>query len=260
MRTVFRTNNIDCSSRWSTPFDALGPLVAGFYTRTPLQEVIGSDCVLVVGGNVTRKTPSPNTCCGMPRGGGRCGCMLSARPSRLDADAGTVVRVQPGARRRALPRSWPGWRRPVGRCRATFSWISVRRAAGRPRYRPGGAGAGPPRCWKAAASPCSSDLLRSLERARRCSSSTTCCILRGSARARRCSSSSTAPTRWAPGTWGFCRRAAGLRPVADEAARKSLERAWGAEIPSEPGADFDAMLELCHGGVWVRSISPEATP
>ena len=36
--------------------------------------------------------------------------------------------------------------------------------------------------------------------------------------------------------------------VADEAARKSLERAWGAEIPSEPGADFDAMLELCHGG------------
>ncbi len=56
MRTVFRTNNIDCTSRWSTPFDALGPLM-GFYTRAPLEEVIGKDCVLVVGGNVTEEKP-----------------------------------------------------------------------------------------------------------------------------------------------------------------------------------------------------------
>jgi NADH-quinone oxidoreductase subunit G len=40
----------------------------------------------------------------------------------------------------------------------------------------------------------------------------------------------------------------GLRAVADDGARTTLERAWGAEIPSEPGADFDAMLELCDGG------------
>ena len=40
----------------------------------------------------------------------------------------------------------------------------------------------------------------------------------------------------------------GLRPVADDAARTILEQAWGAEIPSEPGADFDAMLELCDAG------------
>ncbi|WP_287092270.1 hypothetical protein, partial [Mesorhizobium sp.] len=33
MRTVFRTHNIDCSSRWSTPFETLGPSVAGFYSR-----------------------------------------------------------------------------------------------------------------------------------------------------------------------------------------------------------------------------------
>ena len=40
----------------------------------------------------------------------------------------------------------------------------------------------------------------------------------------------------------------GLRAVTDDAARATLERAWGAEIPSEPGADFDAMLELCDTG------------
>ena len=40
----------------------------------------------------------------------------------------------------------------------------------------------------------------------------------------------------------------GLRAVADDTARATLERAWGAEIPSEPGADFDAMLELCDTG------------
>jgi NADH-quinone oxidoreductase subunit G len=40
----------------------------------------------------------------------------------------------------------------------------------------------------------------------------------------------------------------GLRAVADDAARTTLERAWGTEIPSEPGADFDAMLELCDEG------------
>jgi NADH-quinone oxidoreductase subunit G len=40
----------------------------------------------------------------------------------------------------------------------------------------------------------------------------------------------------------------GLCAVADDAARTTLERAWGAEIPPEPGADFDTMLELCDGG------------
>jgi NADH-quinone oxidoreductase subunit G len=40
----------------------------------------------------------------------------------------------------------------------------------------------------------------------------------------------------------------GLRAVADDAARTTLEQAWGAAIPPEPGADFDAMLELCDEG------------
>ncbi len=96
MRTVFRTNNIDCTSRWSTPFDALGPLM-GFYTRAPLEEVIGKDCVLVVGGNVTEENPVTEY---LLRDGARQRhtrlLMLSARPSRLDADARAVVRAPPG--------------------------------------------------------------------------------------------------------------------------------------------------------------------
>ena len=57
MRTVFRTNNINSSSRWSVPFDALGPLVANFYGRVPLDDVILADCVVVVGSNVNEENP-----------------------------------------------------------------------------------------------------------------------------------------------------------------------------------------------------------
>ncbi|OWK22909.1 hypothetical protein AJ87_38490 [Rhizobium yanglingense] len=40
----------------------------------------------------------------------------------------------------------------------------------------------------------------------------------------------------------------GLWAVTDDATRTTLARNWGAEIPSEPGAGLDAMLELCVGG------------
>jgi NADH-quinone oxidoreductase subunit G len=40
----------------------------------------------------------------------------------------------------------------------------------------------------------------------------------------------------------------GLRPVDDDTARAILEQNWDAEIPSEPGADFGRMLELCDAG------------
>ena len=40
----------------------------------------------------------------------------------------------------------------------------------------------------------------------------------------------------------------GLRPLADASARAVLEAAWGAEIPSDPGMDLDAMLELSAAG------------
>ncbi|OWK21932.1 hypothetical protein AJ88_13125 [Mesorhizobium amorphae CCBAU 01583] len=52
----------------------------------------------------------------------------------------------------------------------------------------------------------------------------------------------------------------GLRALANDAARATLERAWGAEIPSEPGVDFDAMLELCDrkrmGALYIAGSDP----
>ena len=78
------------------------PVGGGLHSRT-LEEVIGSDCVLVVGGNVTTKTRSPNTCCGMPRGGGRTGCSCSRRghPAWTPMPE-AVVRVQPGGEAASL--------------------------------------------------------------------------------------------------------------------------------------------------------------
>ncbi|TJV29522.1 MAG: NADH dehydrogenase (quinone) subunit G, partial [Mesorhizobium sp.] len=85
------------------PFETLGPLVAGFYTRAPLEEVIGNDCVLVVGGNVTDENPVTEYLLRDSARRRQTGLlMLSARPSRLDADARVVVRVRPGGEAASL--------------------------------------------------------------------------------------------------------------------------------------------------------------
>ncbi len=103
MRTVFRTNNVDCSSRWSTPLDILAPIVASFYSREPLGQVIGKDCVLIIGGNVTEENPVTEYLLrdAVRRRNTRL-LMLSARPSRLDADARAVLRAHPGGEAQSL--------------------------------------------------------------------------------------------------------------------------------------------------------------
>ena len=85
MRTVFHTNNIDLSSRWSVPFDAVGPLVRN-YARAPLGDVILADCTLVVGSNVTEENPVTEYLLrGAARNRHTALHILSTRPSRLDA-------------------------------------------------------------------------------------------------------------------------------------------------------------------------------
>ena len=97
MRTVFRTNNINSSSRWSVPFDALGPLVANFYGRAPLDDVILADCVVVVGSNVNEENPVTEYLLrGAARNRHTALYVLSTRPSRLDADARAAIRIPPG--------------------------------------------------------------------------------------------------------------------------------------------------------------------
>ncbi|MDX8477509.1 NADH-quinone oxidoreductase subunit NuoG [Mesorhizobium sp. VK24D] len=256
MRTTFRTNNIDCSSRWSTPFDALGPLVAGFYTRAPLEEVIGNDCVLVVGGNVTDENPVTEYLlrdCARRRQTGL--LMLSARPSRLDADARAVVRVPPG-----------------GEAQGLAAVVAGLGAAGQglPGDGPAAVADGDDPNTLAAALLegrsatvlVSADLLRSpLARATLCQLNNLLQVLRALGKDLAMQFLFDRANQLGAWDMGVLPTVLpGLCALADDAPRATLERAWGAEIPSEPGVDFDAVLELCDrkrmGALYIAGSDP----
>ncbi|NNU40968.1 NADH-quinone oxidoreductase subunit NuoG [Rhizobium sophorae] len=255
LRTVFRTNNIDCSSRWSAPFDTLGPLVGGFYSRAPLGDVIGNVCILIVGGNVTEENPVTEYLLRDAARRRQAGLlMLSARPSRLDADAREVVRVLPGGEAASIAAVVAGLVTAAGQALpasalATIEATIERSAADAPSDGPGRLAT----ALKEAGSVTvlvSVDLLRSpdapvtlqqinnlLQLLRRLGKGPAMQFLFDRANQM--------------GAWdmgGLPAALPGLRPVADDAARATLARNWGAEFPSEPGAGLDAMLELCVGG------------
>ncbi|TGQ53430.1 NADH dehydrogenase (quinone) subunit G [Mesorhizobium sp. M1C.F.Ca.ET.193.01.1.1] len=250
MRTEFRTNNIDCSSRWSTPFDALRPLVTGFYTRAPLEEVIGKDCVLVVGGNVTDENPVTEY---LLRDGARRRktrlLMLSARPSRLDADAHVVVRVPPGGEAQGLAAVVRGLGAAGQAVPGDVTDISA--TTGGPAAATDGDD--PTRLATALLEGrsvtvfVSADLLRSpLARATLQQLSNLLQVLRALGKGLAMQFLFDRANQLGAWDMGVLPTALpGLRALADDAARAAFERAWGAEIPSEPGVDFDAMLELC---------------
>lgn len=254
MRTVFRTNNIDCASRWSTPFDALGPLVASFYTRAPLEDVIGNDCVLVVGGNVTEENPVTEYLlrdCARRRQTGL--LMLSARPSRLDADARTVVRVPPGGEAAGLAAVVACLVAPASQALPGDVPVDI----GTPTGKLGATdGDGPDRVAAALLDSgsvtvlVSVDLLRlPLARAALQQINKLLRILRALGKDLAMQFLFDRANQLGAWDMGVLPTALpGLRAVADDAARATFERAWGAGIPSEPGADFETMLELCDGG------------
>lgn len=251
MRTVFRTNNIDCSSRWSTPFGALGPLVAGFYSRAPLDDVIANDCVLVVGGNVTEENPVTEY---LLRDGARRQhtglLMLSARPSRLDADARVVVRVSPGGEAASLAAVVAGLVAAAGQALPGDALATIGSSAVNTDNDGTGRLAAALKRGRSVTVLISVDLLRSPE------ARVTLQQLNNLLRVLRLLGKDPAmqflfDRANQMGAWdmGILPAALpGLRAVADDAARTVLTQAWGAEIPSEPGADLDAMLELCVGG------------
>ncbi len=255
MRTVFRTNNIDCSSRWSTPFDALGPLVAGFYTRAPLEELIGNDCVLVVGGNVTDENPVTEY---LLRDGARRRqtglLMLSARPSRLDADARAVLRVRPGSEAASLAAVVAGLVAAAGQASLADVFADLGAATDGPAVTPEDGGAHRLAValmeGKSVTVLVSADLLRSPEaRATLQQLNNLLQLLRALGKGPAMQFLFDRANQL--GAWDMGVLPAvlpGMRPVVDVAARTTLERAWGAEIPSEPGADFEVMLELCDSG------------
>ncbi|HVI91586.1 MAG TPA: NADH-quinone oxidoreductase subunit NuoG [Dongiaceae bacterium] len=255
MRTVFRTNNIDSSSRWSTPCDTLGPLMAGFYTRAPLEEVIGNDCVFVVGGNVTDENPVTEY---LLRDGARRRrtklLMLSTRPSRLDADAQAVVHVPPGREAASLAAVVAGLIAAAGQALPGDILADISATTGRSN-----AAADGDRSDRLVAALLAStsitvlvsvDLLRSPERRTTLQQLNNILQLLH-ARGKGLAMQFLFDRANQLGAWDMGVLPAtlpGLYPVADGAARETLERAWGAEIPSEPGVGLDGMLELCVGG------------
>ncbi len=254
MRTVFRTNNIDCSSRWFTPFDALGPLVADFYSRAPLDDVIANDCVLVVGGNVTEENPVTEY---LLRDGARRKqtelLMLATRPSRLDADARVVVRVPPGGEAASVASVVAGLVAAAGQALPAEFLADIRAATGWPRAADSD---GSDRLANALVEGRSVTVLVSVDLLRSPAARATLQQINNLLQVLRVLGKGLAmqflfDRANQMGAWdmGVLPGALpGLQAVADDAARTALARNWGAEIPSEPGVDLDAMLELCLGG------------
>ncbi|MBB5576655.1 NADH-quinone oxidoreductase subunit NuoG [Rhizobium paranaense] len=255
MRTVLRTNNIDCSTRWSTPFDILGPLVARFYRRAPLDEVIGNDCVLIVGGNVTEENPVTEY---LLRDGARRRhtglLMLSARPSRLDADARVVVRVPPGGEAAGLAAVVAGLVEAAGQTLSGEASADISAKIGRPEARADSDGLD--RLAEALEKGRSVTVLVSVELLRLPEARATLQQLNNLLRVLHLLGKGPAmqflfDRANQMGAWDMGVLPAalpGLRAITDGAARATLARKWGAEIPSESGAGLDAMLELCVGG------------
>ncbi len=255
MRTVFRTNNIDCSTRWSAPFDTLGPLLAAFYSRAPLDDVIGNDCVLIVGGNVTEENPVTEY---LLRDGARRRqtglLMLSARPSRLDADARVVVRVPPGGEAASLAAVVAELMAAAGQTLPGDAFADIEGAIGRPGPSTGSDGtdrlATALKEGRSVTMLVSVDLLRSPEaRVTLQQLNNLLQVLRLLGKAPAMQFLFDRANQMGAWDMGVLPAALpGLQAVADDAARATLARNWGAEIPPEPGANFDAMLELCVGG------------
>ncbi|MBX4998728.1 NADH-quinone oxidoreductase subunit NuoG [Rhizobium lentis] len=255
MRTAFRTNSIDCSSRWSTPFDTLGPLLAAFHSRAPLDDVIGNDCVLVVGGNVTEENPVTEY---LLRDGVRRRqtglLMLSARPSRLDADARVVVRVLPGEEAAGLAAVVAGLVAAVGQALPGDVLAGIDATIGKPAAETGIDG--PDRLAAALKEGRSVTVLVSVDLLRLPEARATLQQINNLLQVLRLLGKDPAMQFLFDranqlGAWDMGVLPAalpGLRAVTDDVARTTLARNWGAEIPSEPGANLDAMLELCVGG------------
>jgi NADH-quinone oxidoreductase subunit G len=255
MRTVLRTNNIDCSSRWSTPFDILAPLIGAFYSRAQLDDVIGNDCVLVVGGNITEENPvSEYLIRGRARREKTTLLMLSARPSRLDADARVVVRAPPGGEAISLSAVVASLAAAAGQ---TLQGEVIADSDATIGGEAASVGSNTTYHLATALSQAgSTTVLVSIDLLRSPQARATLQQLGNLLQMLRLLGKGVAMQFLFDranqlGAWDMGVLPAalpGLRPVADDAARAALARAWDAEIPAEPGADIDTMLERCVGG------------
>ena len=259
MRTVFKTNNVDSSARWSVPFDALKSLIENFYTRAPLDEVIRADCVLVVGGNVTQENPVTEYLLrGVARPGDTELFMLATRPSRLDADARGVLRIPPNGEAAMLGAVLAGLLTATKDQKLEFANLDAVRASLNTAAQSGAPADPEPldRLVSALAGSRSVTVFISADVLRSPQARAALQMLDNLGRVLRALDKDVAVQFLFDranqlGAWdmGVLPGALpGLRPVNDDTARAALKTAWDAEIPPEPGADFDQMLALCEAG------------
>jgi NADH-quinone oxidoreductase subunit G len=242
MRTVFRTNSIDSSSRFSAAGGdasrSLAGLFGALYSRRSLHEVLDADCILVLGATVTDETPVTEYLLrGATRGGGSKLFIASVRPSRLDSEASASVRLLPGDEAALLS--------------ALLDGIV------------GGAKTPPPEfadfLEKAAAAlgdASTVTLLIGVDLLRSPGAAAALSMARGLAEAlgalgKECGFQFLFDRPNQMGAWelgGLPDLLPGWRPVADAAARAALEEAWGVPLPAEPGDGFCRMLERSEAG------------
>jgi NADH-quinone oxidoreductase subunit G len=259
MRTVFRTNNIDSSSRWSVPSDALGPLVANFYGRAPLDDVLLADCVVVVGSNVNEENPVTEYLLrGAARNRHTALYVLSTRPSRLDADARAAIRIPPGEEAAILAAVMARLLNAPAdqaRLRAAFRNFDAVQAS-LLSAEPTADGEAFSRLIAALSGGASVTLLAGADLLRSPDPRVSLQMLHGLAQILRGLGKATLvqflfdrPNQLGAWDLGVLPTALpGLRPVEDATARTLLEQAWGAAIPSGPGVGLDRMLELGAAG------------
>ncbi len=244
MRTVFHSNNMDSSTRWSAPDGALKRLFGGLYARRSLHRVLEADCILVIGSNVTESNPvSEYLMRDAARNGKKQLFVASSRPSRLDTEASASLRLAPGGEATLLA--------------AMLSALTESGGNG------GDGGDVPPPCREFLE--CA---IPSLNTASEVTILVGVDILR---------SPWAAPALRLLGTLGRALKTSGKRAglqflfdrpnqmgawelgalptvlpgwqsVDDAIARASFEEAWGMSLPSQPGADVHQILARCEAG------------
>lgn len=259
MRTVFRTNSVDSSSRFPAAgpdaYQSLAGLFGSLYARRSLHRVLEADCILVLGATVTDETPVTEYLVrGAVRSRGNKLFIASARPSRLDSEAISSLRLLPGAEAYLLSALLNG----IEGAEKTFANMgalkkSLLQAAKTPPPEFGDFLEKVGTAFAAAASVTlliGADLLRSpgaaaaLSMARGLGT-----VLEALGKRAKVQFLFDRPNQM--GAWelgALPGHLPGWRPVGDADARATFEEAWGASLPADSGADFRRMLERAEAG------------
>ena len=259
MRTVFGTNSIDSSSRWSAagadPYQSLAGLFGGLYARRSLHQVLKADCVLVLGATVTDETPVTEYLVrGVARSRGNKLFIASARPSRLDSEAVSSVRLLPGAEAyllSALVNGIEGAEKTFANMGALKKSLLEAAKTPPPEFREFMEKVG-----TALGDASSVTLLIGADLLRSPAAAAALSMARGLVRVldalgKRAEVQFLFDRPNQMGAWelgGLPGLLPGWRPVGDAEDRATLEEAWGASVPATPGDDFRRMLERSEAG------------